>query len=190
MYKLHFISNISFRHYDYVTYILYSKYITAVRLQLYTYHPGLRHWKDKRYFIRIHSQHGLTKLETKNVLVNMEKLVIKYVERLMLCFTDIICMKLDPDVRRGSSFSIVSGYGLNDRTIEVQPRQRRKDFPVASVQTGSGVHRASCKWVREVLSPGLNRGRGVTMTTQPHLVPRSRMSRSYTSSPPKHLRGV
>jgi hypothetical protein len=28
------------------------------------------------------------------------------------------------------------------------------------------------------------RGRGVTLTTHPHQVPRSRMSRSYTSSPP------
>jgi hypothetical protein len=35
-----------------------------------------------------------------------------------------------------------------------------------------------------ILSPGLRRGRGVTLTTHPHLVPRSRMSMSYTSSPP------
>jgi hypothetical protein len=35
-----------------------------------------------------------------------------------------------------------------------------------------------------ILSPGLKRGRGVTLTTHPHVVPRSRMSRSYTSSPP------
>jgi hypothetical protein len=32
--------------------------------------------------------------------------------------------------------------------------------------------------------------RGVMLTTHPHLVPRSRMSRSYTSSPPKLHRGV
>jgi hypothetical protein len=38
---------------------------------------------------------------------------------------------------------------------------------------------------RGVLSPGLKRGRGVTLTTHPHLVvPRSWMSTSYTSSPP------
>jgi hypothetical protein len=36
----------------------------------------------------------------------------------------------------------------------------------------------------------LNRGRGVTLTTHPHLVPMSRTSRSYTSSPPKRLHGV
>jgi len=41
-----------------------------------------------------------------------------------------------------------------------------------------------------VLSPGVKRGRGVTLTTHPHLVPRSGMSRSYTSSPPKRLHGV
>jgi hypothetical protein len=46
------------------------------------------------------------------------------------------------------------------------------------------------QWLPGVLSPGLNRGRGVTLTTHPHLVPRSRMSRSYTSSPSKRLRGV
>jgi hypothetical protein len=32
--------------------------------------------------------------------------------------------------------------------------------------------------------PGVKRGRGVTLTTHPHLVPRSWMSRSYASSPP------
>jgi hypothetical protein len=37
---------------------------------------------------------------------------------------------------------------------------------------------------------GVKRGRGVTLTTHPHLVPRSRMSRSYISSPPKRLRGM
>jgi hypothetical protein len=31
---------------------------------------------------------------------------------------------------------------------------------------------------------GAKRGRGVTLTTHPHLMPRSRMSRSYISSPP------
>jgi hypothetical protein len=38
-----------------------------------------------------------------------------------------------------------------------------------------------------VLSPGVKRGRGVTLTTHPYLEPRLRMSRSYTSSPPKCL---
>jgi len=38
--------------------------------------------------------------------------------------------------------------------------------------------------------PGAKRGRGVKLTTHPHLVPRSRMSRSYTSSPSKRHHGV
>jgi hypothetical protein len=46
------------------------------------------------------------------------------------------------------------------------------------------------RWVPGVLSLGLKRGRGVTLTTHPHLVPRSRMSRIYTSSPSKRLHGV
>jgi hypothetical protein len=39
------------------------------------------------------------------------------------------------------------------------------------------------QWVPGVLSPGVKRGRGVTLTTHPHLVQRSWMCRSYTSSP-------
>jgi hypothetical protein len=39
------------------------------------------------------------------------------------------------------------------------------------------------QWVPVVLSPGVKRGRGVTLTPQPNLVQRSWMSRSYTSLP-------
>jgi hypothetical protein len=45
----------------------------------------------------------------------------------------------------GSSVSIVSGLGLDDRTIKVRSRQRRKDFSSSlCAQTGSGAHPASC----------------------------------------------
>jgi hypothetical protein len=76
-----------------------------------------------------------------------------------------------------------------DRTTgrsEFDPRQRRKDFSCSlCVQIGSGAHPASCTMGTGggVLSPGLKRGLSMTLTTHPHLVPRSRMSRSYTSSP-------
>jgi hypothetical protein len=84
----------------------------------------------------------------------------------------------------GSSVSMVSGYGLDDRAIEIRSRQRTKDFSSSlCVQTGSGAHPPPVQWVPGVLSSGLKRGRGVTLTTHPHLVPRSRMSRSYTFSP-------
>jgi hypothetical protein len=45
----------------------------------------------------------------------------------------------------GSSVSIVSGYGLDDRTIEVRSRAEAKDFSSSlCVQTGSGAHPAFC----------------------------------------------
>jgi hypothetical protein len=47
-----------------------------------------------------------------------------------------------------------------------------------------GTTQPPVQWVPGVLSPGAKRGRGVMLTTHPHLVPRLRMSRSYTSSPP------
>jgi hypothetical protein len=46
---------------------------------------------------------------------------------------------------RGNSASIVSGYGLDDRKIEVRSPAEAKDFSSnLCVQTGSGAHPASC----------------------------------------------
>jgi hypothetical protein len=88
-------------------------------------------------------------------------------------------------VSRSSSVSIVSDYGLDNRAMGVRSPAGAKDFSsILCVQTGSGAHPASCPMGTWVLSPGLKRGRGVTLTTPPHLVPRSGMSRSHTSSPP------
>jgi hypothetical protein len=53
------------------------------------------------------------------------------------------------------------------------------------IQTGSGALPASCTMGTDVLSQDLKRVRGVTLTTHPHLVPRSRMSMSYLFSPPQ-----
>jgi hypothetical protein len=45
----------------------------------------------------------------------------------------------------GSSGSIVSDYGLDDRAIGVRLPAREKDFASSlCVQTGSGAHPASC----------------------------------------------
>jgi hypothetical protein len=46
------------------------------------------------------------------------------------------------------------------------------------------------QWVPGVLSLREKCGRGVKLTTHSHLVPRSRVSRSYTSSPPWSLHRV
>jgi hypothetical protein len=91
----------------------------------------------------------------------------------------------------GSSVSIVSDYGLDDGAIRVRYPAGAKDFSSSlCVQTGSEVHPASCKMGTGSPFPGKKRGRGVTLTTHPHLVPKSRMSRSYISSPPKGHHGV
>jgi hypothetical protein len=76
---------------------------------------------------------------------------------------------------RSSSVSIVSGYGLNDRAIEVQsPVETKRIFPLASVSRSAlGPTQPPVQWVPGVLSPGVKRVRGVMLTTHPHLVPRS-----------------
>jgi hypothetical protein len=45
----------------------------------------------------------------------------------------------------GSSVSIVSAYGLDDRAVEVRSSAEAKDFSSSlCVQTGSGAHPTSC----------------------------------------------
>jgi hypothetical protein len=79
----------------------------------------------------------------------------------------------------------VSEYGLDNRVIGVRSSAGAKYFPSSlSVQTGSGAHPAPCTMGTGGHFPWAKRGRGVTLTTHPHLMPRSRMSRSYISSPP------
>jgi hypothetical protein len=59
------------------------------------------------------------------------------------------------------------------------PRQRQKFLTIPSVPSPAmGPTQPFVQWV-----PGVKGGRGVTLTTHPHLVPWLRMSRSYTYSP-------
>jgi hypothetical protein len=88
-----------------------------------------------------------------------------------------------------SSVSIVSDYGLDDWAIGVRTPAGAKDFS-SNLQTGSEAHPTSCTMGTGGPFPGEKRSRVVTLTTHSHLVPRSRMSRSYTSSPPKRHHGV
>jgi hypothetical protein len=65
------------------------------------------------------------------------------------------------------------------------PGRGERIFPSSlCVQTCSEAHPAFCTMGTGGPFPGVRRGPGVTLTTHPHLVPRSRMSRSYISSPP------
>jgi hypothetical protein len=89
----------------------------------------------------------------------------------------------------GSSISIVSGYRPDDRGSI--PGRVKEDFSCSlCVQTGSGAHPASCTMGNGGPFPGGKARPRRDADHSPHLVPRSRMSRSYTSSPPKRLRGV
>jgi hypothetical protein len=58
------------------------------------------------------------------------------------------------------------------------------------VQTGSWGPPSLLSNGYRVSFPGVKCGRGVTLTTHPHLVPGSRMCRTFTSSRPKLLHGV
>jgi hypothetical protein len=65
--------------------------------------------------------------------------------------------------RLGSSVGIATGYALDGPGIESQWGARFS----APVQTGPGAHPASCTMDTGSF-PGVNRGRGVTLT--PHLL--------------------
>jgi hypothetical protein len=86
---------------------------------------------------------------------------------------------------QGSSVGIVSAYGLDDRGLI--PNRGRGFTSSLCVQTGSGAHPAFCTMGTGVLSSRVKRGWGVTLTSHPRLVPRSRMSRSKTASPHLYL---
>jgi hypothetical protein len=87
--------------------------------------------------------------------------------------------------------SSVSTVGWTTGRSRLYPWQKRKIFPLTSVSNPAlGSTQPPVQWAPGVLSPGLNRGPVVTLTTHPHLVPKSRMGRSYTSSPHKRFRGV
>jgi hypothetical protein len=71
-----------------------------------------------------------------------------------------------------------------DWTTGVRSPTEAKDFSSSlRVQSSSEAHPASYPMGTGGPFPGVKRGPGVTLTTHPHLVPRSRMSRSFISSP-------
>jgi hypothetical protein len=80
-----------------------------------------------------------------------------------------------------SSGSIVSDYRLDDR-CSIPDRGRGFFFQF--------LHPDRLWGPPSLLSLGVKHGRGVMLTTYSHLVPRLRISRSYTSSPPICLHGT
>jgi hypothetical protein len=90
--------------------------------------------------------------------------------------TDIFILKIYILRRsRVSSGNIVSDYGLDDRAIGVRSPAETKGFflyPLCPDRLW-GPTQPPVQWVPGVLSQGVKRGRGVMLTTHPHLVPRS-----------------
>jgi hypothetical protein len=76
---------------------------------------------------------------------------------------------------QGSSVSIVSDYGLDDQAIVVQSPAEAKGFSSLAPVSRPALRptQPPVQWVPGVLSPGVKSGRGVTLTTHPHLVARS-----------------
>jgi hypothetical protein len=92
---------------------------------------------------------------------------------------------------RGSSVSIVSDDGLDDGAIGVRSPAKAEDFSSSlCVETRSGGHPASCPMGTGGPFAGAEAWPGRDADHSPHLVPRSRMSGAYASSPPKRLPGV
>jgi hypothetical protein len=82
----------------------------------------------------------------------------------------------------GSSVSIVSGYGLDDRPIQIRSLAQTRYFSSSlCVQTGSGAHLASCTMGTGGPFHGGKARPKRDADHSPHVMPRSWMSRSYTS---------
>jgi hypothetical protein len=116
---------------------------------------------------------------------------IYFIANVSLCYYHRLFLGTVVLWSRGSSVSIVSDYGLDDRAIEVRSPAEARDFSCSHcVQTGCGARPASCTVGTGFTFPGVKRGRGETLTTHPHLVPGLLMSRSYTSCTPCASIGV
>jgi hypothetical protein len=87
----------------------------------------------------------------------------------------------------GSSVSIVSDYRLDDQG---SIPGGRKEFVLWPVSRQAEAHPASYTIGTGGPYPGGKRGWGMMLTTYPHLMLRSRMSRSYIFSPPWHQHGI
>jgi hypothetical protein len=98
----------------------------------------------------------------------------------------VIIFKITIILLMSRVLSIVSGYGLDDRAIAVRSPAEVKGFFLQPLCPDRLWDQPSLLYngYRGSFPRELKRGRGVKLTTHPHLVPRSRMSRSYTSSPP------
>jgi hypothetical protein len=92
--------------------------------------------------------------------------------------TDVLKLLWSP----GSSVNIVSHWTTGRSRFD--PRQGQRIFPLTSVSRLAPRPIQSPAMGTEGPLPGAKRSLGVTLTTRPYLMPRSRMSRSYIPLPP------
>jgi hypothetical protein len=146
------------------------------------------HWKQLEKVVYVEIPHTIcphnTVINFKWTFRGLSATVHKCVCIYIICTHDICG---EP----GSSVIVASGYGLDNWAIEVRfPADAKEFFCSLCVQTSFGAHPASCTMGTGGPCPRLMSSKGVTLATHPHLVPRLRMRRSYTSSPPKCLRDM
>jgi hypothetical protein len=99
-----------------------------------------------------------------------------------LCSVEFVCLLGVWTLHLYPTCTVTTGWTTGRSGFD--PRQGQRIFPLASLSRPAlGPTQPPVKWVPGVLSPGVKRGRGMMLTTHPHLVPRSWMSRSYTSPP-------
>jgi hypothetical protein len=93
---------------------------------------------------------------------------------------EIVCC-----VREASGKRVLTGkYRIRQQYTDWQEHFGTQKVSVCLCEDGVLTSNICCKAVLIISSLYIKRGRSVTLTTHPHLVPRSRMTRSYTSSPP------
>jgi hypothetical protein len=103
----------------------------------------------------------------------------------------IITLSWGSFVSRGSSVSIVSDYGLDDRAIEVRSLAEANDFfSNLCVQTSSGVHPASCTMGTGYPFPGGKARPGRDADYSPPSSAEIKNEKELYTSNPKRLRGV
>jgi hypothetical protein len=155
--------------------------LLTIDLYVINIHEGCRLTKNAIYEITHHPDDGGSKL-----LWNIDPYLPDYTmqhPRRQPSSSDITHL-LMAGVCCGSSGGMVSWL-----------RSGRSGFPTGAedfssspcFQTSSGAHPSSypiIQWVPGVLSPGVKRSRGMTLTTHPHLVPRLSMIGAIPPLPP------
>jgi hypothetical protein len=116
---------------------------------------------------------------TSRVLIGRYNIAVRFYWRILLSiFAHLL---LQPSKQTKTS-NLISDTNV---VYPVLHRQRERIHPLASVSRP-----ALGPTQPPVLSPGVKRGRGVTLTTHPNVVPRTRMSMIYIFSFPWRLHSV